>query len=546
MHQEIQKTIEKYLEVFPQEKKRLDKVVEQFPLAEDIISRKNFAGHITVSAIVLSEDKRKALFVYHKQLQKLLQPGGHIEVSDQNLLDACRREVREETGLADIEFLDLAGQQLPIDIDIHPIPFNEKKDEAEHFHYDFRFVFIAQESLVVIQEEEVDGFKWIPISEATQYEKFKIIFQKIHFLFDQKKPAIFFDKSERGFYDDLSIFVVTHLLYDRPFFLDALSGIGHIEAIIPKPNSINSEVLKHVQKQFPILQLTREDLRDANVIIPYIKKSKSKVIFLDIGGYFSPIINFLKDTFPEKIIGVIEDTENGYQKYLSLPALNVPVFSVARSPLKDNEDFLVGGSVVFSTDAVFREYNVLFDYLQCGVIGYGKIGKSIAANLQKRNIKLFVHDYVAVKMIEAMNRGCYIVDKKKILEESEVIFCATGNQALLKEDFTQLKNGAFVVSVTSSDDEMDLSILDKTYFQQSVTAYITKYYNDNNYFYLVNKGNAVNFIHDAVIGSFIFLVQAEILLGLEQLYSQKLESGIHEVAMEMREDIAKKWLQVFN
>lgn len=191
MYQEIQQTIEKYLEVFPQEKKRLEKVVEQFPLDKNILSRKNFTGHITVSAIVLSPDKRKTLFIYHKQLKKLLQPGGHIEASDENLLSACRREVREETGLDAIELLDLMGHELPIDIDIHLIPFNEKKDEAEHFHYDFRFVFIARESVVIIQEEEVDGFKWAPISEATQYEKFKIIFQKIHFLFDQRKSAIF-------------------------------------------------------------------------------------------------------------------------------------------------------------------------------------------------------------------------------------------------------------------------------------------------------------------------------------------------------------------
>lgn len=190
MHKEIQKIIEQYLEIFPQEKKRLESIVQCFPLGESIISRKNVTGHITVSAIVLSEDKKKALFIYHKQLQRLLQPGGHIEVADKDLLDACRREIREETGLNAVELLDLMGQQLPIDIDIHLIPSNEKKGEAEHFHYDFRFVFIAQGSLVTIQEEEVDGFTWMPINDATRYEKFKIIFQKIHFLFDQKKPAI--------------------------------------------------------------------------------------------------------------------------------------------------------------------------------------------------------------------------------------------------------------------------------------------------------------------------------------------------------------------
>ncbi|PIX89980.1 MAG: hypothetical protein COZ29_02380 [Candidatus Moranbacteria bacterium CG_4_10_14_3_um_filter_45_9] len=93
---------------------------------------------------------------------------------------------------------------------------------------------------------------------------------------------------------------------------------------------------------------------------------------------------------------------------------------------------------------------------------------------------------------------------------------------------------------------MDLSSLEKIYAKQEVTTHITKYYNDNNYFYLVNKGNAVNFIHGAVVGSSIFLVQAEILLCVLELSQKKCHNGIQELHYEKRDDIAEKWLQVFN
>jgi len=31
---------------------------------------------------------------------------------------------------------------IPIDIDTHYIPENKKKDERQHFHHDFRYIFI--------------------------------------------------------------------------------------------------------------------------------------------------------------------------------------------------------------------------------------------------------------------------------------------------------------------------------------------------------------------------------------------------------------------
>jgi len=546
MNQNAQGIITEYLNFFPQEKRRLTEIIERFPLGKSIVSRTDFIGHITVSAFVFSPDKKNVLLIYHKQLQKFLQPGGHIENSDVSLLDACRRELKEETGLQDPLLFNLTGHEIPIDIDIHLIPANKRKNEPEHLHYDFCFVFVAQSTEIEIQREEVTNYKWTTASKIKGNERLKNILQKVNFLLDQKKPMIFFRSIIGCSRQDVSFFVVTHILKDRPFFLEALSSLGNIEGIIPKSNSINKEVLKVISDRFPILPLTKASLYDVNTLSPYIEKSKNRIILLDIGGYFAPIINELKEQFPEKIIGVVEDTENGYQKYVALPSLNVPLFSVARSVLKENEDFLVGESVVFSTDAVLRKYNMLFDYLQCGVIGYGKIGKSIAFNLQRRNIKPYVYDMRATREVEAVNNGCYVTSKKYLLEESGIIFCATGNESLSTNDFTSLKNGVFIISVTSSDDEMDLSSLEKIYAKQEITTHITKYYNENNYFYLVNKGNAVNFIHGAVVGSSIFLVQAEILLCVLELSQKKCHNGIQELQCEKRDDIAEKWLQVFN
>ena len=65
-----------------------------------------------------------------------------------------------------------------------------------------------------------------------------------------------------------------------------------------------------------------------------------------------------------------------------------------------------------------------------------------------------------------------------------------------------LRSGAFVFSVTSADDEMDLAFLDGQYTRSRFAPEVELYSGFSNYFYLVNGGNAVNFLHKAVLGDF--------------------------------------------
>lgn len=86
------------------------------------------------------------------------------------------------------------------------------------------------------------------------------------------------------------------------------------------------------------------------------------------------------------------------------------------------------------------------------------------------------------------------------------MICATGNLALRQEDFSTVRNGAYLASVTSSDDELELTALDGLYQKTSSGAHLTRYSTTGHYFYVMADGNAVNFIHGASVGAFIHLV----------------------------------------
>ncbi|HEX4678287.1 MAG TPA: NUDIX domain-containing protein [Gaiellaceae bacterium] len=120
----------------------------------DPLSRAEPSAHFTASAFVVDEAGERTCLVQHVKLDRLLQPGGHVEPSDISLEAAALREAHEETAL-DVELHATAPR--PFDVDIHEIP--ERPGEPAHFHLDVRY-------LVVGSGEPCEGAAWYPIGEA--------------------------------------------------------------------------------------------------------------------------------------------------------------------------------------------------------------------------------------------------------------------------------------------------------------------------------------------------------------------------------------------
>ncbi|SNQ48355.1 TrkA-N domain protein (fragment) [Frankia canadensis] len=244
----------------------------------------------------------------------------------------------------------------------------------------------------------------------------------------------------------------------------------------------------------------------------------------------------------------MEDTENGYQKYLAGGKPPCPVVSVARSPLKLPEDYLVGQSVVFSAESLLRAHGNILDGGETCVIGYGKIGRSVANTLRVKSVRTTVFETDPVRAVEAMSHGFAVSrSKSEALARANIVVCATGSRALTGNDFSALRSGSYLASVTSSDDELDLETVMRSYQQRRLGPHVTRLSRTGHYFYLLNDGNAVNFVHGAAVGPFIYLVQGEILAALAMLASGRLaEPGLHQVPHRVRESIARAWLRTFN
>lgn len=137
--------------------------------------------HFTVTALVLSPDRRQCLLGFHKKCQQWIPLGGHLETTDVSVYAGVLREVAEESGL-DMDDLQLLSPQHEMagpgddsgrhqhdylmDLDIHVIePYQQ---EPAHEHYDLRFMVQAHR-MDMRPSAELAQLRWAQLSDVRHW-----------------------------------------------------------------------------------------------------------------------------------------------------------------------------------------------------------------------------------------------------------------------------------------------------------------------------------------------------------------------------------------
>jgi 8-oxo-dGTP pyrophosphatase MutT (NUDIX family) len=151
------KLIKSYYPTFEEEKKFKEDMINFFEFTSNPMDNKSKTGHFTASAFIIDDAYEYTFLLFHRKLERWLQPGGHIE-SDENIFEAAIREAIEETGISDLKFVS----KDIFDIDVHMIPLRD--DSPIHNHYDVRFLFSTSGKNTKINQESIKG-KWTLIDE---------------------------------------------------------------------------------------------------------------------------------------------------------------------------------------------------------------------------------------------------------------------------------------------------------------------------------------------------------------------------------------------
>jgi 8-oxo-dGTP pyrophosphatase MutT (NUDIX family) len=162
---DLRKQLDAYTPETPADAASLVRIRELVAKAEDPFDRR-VRDHVTAAAVIARPDASSFLLVHHRRLDRWLQPGGHVEPEDATVLDAARREAREETG---VSALEVANGGRILDLDVHEIPRFPGK--PPHVHYDVRFLFTAEPSApIMFEADEVRDARWFTRREIDGIE----------------------------------------------------------------------------------------------------------------------------------------------------------------------------------------------------------------------------------------------------------------------------------------------------------------------------------------------------------------------------------------
>ena len=138
---------------YPSEGEKVDRFMDFVRQNRDCFERSLEIGHVTGSAWVLNYAGSHALFTHHRKIGRWLQLGGHAD-GDSNPQAVALREVREESGLAQVRLVDEAI----FDIDIHRI--DACGAVPAHLHYDVRFLVQAVDDDRIVISDESNDLAW--------------------------------------------------------------------------------------------------------------------------------------------------------------------------------------------------------------------------------------------------------------------------------------------------------------------------------------------------------------------------------------------------
>lgn len=125
----------------------------------------------TSAYIVRMQDDEPVVLVHmHRKFQKLMQAGGHIELTETPWA-ALAHELVEETGytLGELSVLQPNAHRVTVANAVtHPTPFlvNTHKISADHYHTDLCYAFVARTTAAASPAEgESQDLRWLTMAE---------------------------------------------------------------------------------------------------------------------------------------------------------------------------------------------------------------------------------------------------------------------------------------------------------------------------------------------------------------------------------------------
>ena len=250
------------------------------------------------------------------------------------------------------------------------------------------------------------------------------------------------------------------------------------------------------------------------------------------------------DLFAE-LRGVTEQTTTGVSRLVELakrdrlPCPALAANDAACKHLFDNK-YGTGQSTI---QAILNLTNMLMAGKKVGILGYGWVGRGIAAHVRALGGTAFIVEVDPVKGLEAFMDGHQVGDLDMVLPEADFVITATGGRrALSRKDFGCMKSGVILANAGHHDLEIDVEALaDEATDFRVVREGVDEYQLAGDHSVLVlASGALVNIAgglgHPIEIMDLSFAVQG---VGCHELARGAVAEGVHVIDPAIDSEIAK-------
>lgn len=199
------------------------------------------------------------------------------------------------------------------------------------------------------------------------------------------------------------------------------------------------------------------------------------------------------------ILGATEETTAGVTRIRAVQdkgMLRYPVILVNEAHTKNMFDnrYGTGQSTI---DGYLRAMNLLFASKRAVVVGYGWVGKGVAARCKGMGCKVIVTEVDPVKALEAHMEGFEVMPMAKAARIGDIFITCTGMTSVIrKEHILKMRDGAILGNVGHFDVEIDCKfLLNESKSVREVRPNLDECMLDNGKrVYLIGQGRLANLV----------------------------------------------------
>jgi len=219
---------------------------------------------------------------------------------------------------------------------------------------------------------------------------------------------------------------------------------------------------------------------------------------------------------------------------------------MARSPLKDIEDTIIGDAALLSLERILRdEFSAITQGSLAGVIGFGKIGNSTAFSLKGREAVVSTYDINPSKNILAQVLGFNSRPLHQLLAQSQLIVGCTGQTSIRLADLPHIRNGAILASASSKRVEFAVDDFSRACEVTRLSDLVKQFKRRDNgsMFYLLNDGRPINFRDHSVLGTVLDLIYSELFVCMREVAEGRVPPGLADTQSGIHNEVSMSWLK---